>query len=368
MFNTYLLCMFFQISGANANDLTRSYSLTYDKAGVPDKYKMMGGESYGASSNGVDTIPGNVNGMVCGSETDSTNGACPTKLALSNLNYTYTYPYGFGTPIRLKLTSSQTGATKEVIFYGVQVNACTYHRMADVRTCASDNPLKLILDSGADQLSALPAGTWKGTMLLYQRNSTTSTNNLGTWRIGVNVQVNDSRNQQIYFPAFSSATPRVNLKLMNRPGTQNNSSASGKTTLDMCLYDGSNSSSARISLLFQDESGGPTGRASNVFSVYREGADKMQEANRLDYNVSVINPTTGAVQEVRNNTEIIWTDTNRRNIQRQVVLPGVPGVSLCVPAPITLTTPAFRLADKTAGHYTGLLRIIYTPTTQTSSP
>ncbi|WP_152526647.1 CfaE/CblD family pilus tip adhesin, partial [Serratia fonticola] len=32
--------------------------------------------------------------------------------------------------------------------------------------------------------------------------------------------------------------------------------------------------------------------------------------------------------------------------------------------PLTLTTPAFSMADKTAGDYTGTLRIIYTPTTQ----
>ncbi|WP_314725829.1 CfaE/CblD family pilus tip adhesin [Serratia liquefaciens] len=61
-----------------------------------------------------------------------------------------------------------------------------------------------------------------------------------------------------------------------------------------------------------------------------------------------------------------FCDKNARNIQRQVVLPGVPGISQCVPAPQTPTTPAFIIANKTAGHFTGRLRVIYTPTTQTS--
>ncbi|WP_340138573.1 CfaE/CblD family pilus tip adhesin [Pantoea ananatis] len=49
-----------------------------------------------------------------------------------------------------------------------------------------------------------------------------------------------------------------------------------------------------------------------------------------------------------------------------MVLPGVPGTSLCVPAPLTLTTPRFKLSDKSSGQYSGKLRIVYTPTTQTS--
>ncbi|WP_367303018.1 CfaE/CblD family pilus tip adhesin [Pantoea stewartii] len=38
-----------------------------------------------------------------------------------------------------------------------------------------------------------------------------------------------------------------------------------------------------------------------------------------------------------------------------------------MPAPLTLTTPPFRLSDKSSGHYSGKLRIVYTPTTQTGS-
>lgn len=186
------------------------------------------------------------------------------------------------------------------------------------------------------------------------------------WSANIMLRVTDTGTQQIYFPAFKHTNPRIDLRLSNRPGTGNNTQASGSNTLDMCLYDGSNSTSNRISLLFEDEGDRAPDRVTGRFSIYREGADREQAANRIDYQVSVIDPTTGSSQLVSNGREIIWTDTNRRNIQRQVVIPGLPGPLYCVPAPLTLTTPAFRLADKSVGHYTGNLRITYTPTTQTA--
>lgn len=204
-------------------------------------------------------------------------------------------------------------------------------------------------------------------MNYYNYPNTLVATALGTsWTANIVLTVTDLNNQQVYFPAFPYSTPRVDLNLNNRPGTSKNTAASGSASLDMCLYDGSNSSSNRVNMLFSDEGAGATGRTAGLFSVYRSGADKTQAANRIDYQVSVINPTTGAAQAISNGTEISWTGTNRRNIQRQVVLPGVPGASLCVPAPIRLVTPAFNLADKTAGHYTGKLTIIYTPSTQSS--
>jgi hypothetical protein len=207
-------------------------------------------------------------------------------------------------------------------------------------------------------------GVWRATLKqdLWQWTSPY----LYTWTASIVLTVTDLNNQQVYFPAFPYSAPRVDLNLNNRPGTSKNTAASGSASLDMCLYDGSNSSSNRVSMLFRDEGEGATGRAAGLFSVYRTGADKTQAANRIDYQVSVINPTTGVPQAISNGTEITWSNTNQRNIQRQVVLPGVPGVSLCVPAPIRLITPAFNLADKAAGRYTGKLTIIYTPSTQSN--
>lgn len=174
-------------------------------------------------------------------------------------------------------------------------------------------------------------------------------------------------NPMIFFPAFSTSTPSIDLNLTHRPGSPANATASGQANIELCLYDGNNSLSNRITLLFQDEGAGSPGRAGRLFSVYRENADRSQTANRLDYQVSITNPTTGAMQNVVNGQELIWSDTNRRNIQKQVVLPGVPGVSLCVPTTLFLTTPTFQIADKAAGRYRGKLKVIYSPSTQTGN-
>lgn len=356
------------LSFCRAADLNRAYSLTFDRAGAPQDYVFMRYESSGTPYNGADSIPSNVNAMVCGSATDSINGACATSATRSNVA-PYTIKYSeltsnYGTDVLLKFTNQSTTANKNLTVKGYTGNACTVRYISYYEICGGNDPMAVSLHINGDQLKLLTGGVWKATLILYQRNSENSSVNLGTWTIDLTINVTDTGSQQIYFPRFNTASPVVNLNLNNRPGTGSNLTASGSASLDMCLYDGSNSTSRQVSLIFSDEGSPASNRTAGQFSVYRRGADKSQEANRLDYEVTVINPVTGASQEVSNGTEIVWQNTNQRNIQRQVVLPGVPGVSLCVPAPITLITPSFSLSNKNAGFYTGQLKIIYTPTTQ----
>ncbi|WP_417878289.1 CfaE/CblD family pilus tip adhesin [Vibrio sp.] len=356
------------LSFCQAADLNRAYSLTFDRAGAPQDYVFMRYESSGTPYNWPESIPSNVNAMVCGSDSDSTNGACETN-ASENSSFPYLASYytlttDYGQDIRLRFTEQSTKLIKEIIVKGYLGNGCSAQYFSYYSGCKGDNSASLYLHILGEQLKLLTGGTWEATLKLYQRNSKNSSVNLGTWTINLTINVTDTGSQQIYFPRFNTASPVVNLNLNNRPGTGNNLTASGSSSLDMCLYDGSNSTSRQISLIFSDEGSPASNRAAGQFSVYRRGADKSQEANRLDYEVTVINPVTGASQKVSNGTEIVWQNTNQRNIQRQVVLPGVPGVSLCVPAPITLRTPSFSLSNKNAGFYTGQLKIIYTPTTQ----
>jgi hypothetical protein len=203
---------------------------------------------------------------------------------------------------------------------------------------------------------------FNATLIAHYYGSTNSTDWGDLVLSGPNVINISTYNPTIFFPTSRFSTPIINLDFSHRPGSQKN--VSGRASLDMCLYDGNNSVSNRVSLRFQDE--GASGRPAGQFSLYLEGADENKAKNRLDYQVSVLNPTTGAQQNVANGSEIIWDGVNQRNIQRQVILPGIPGVSLCVPAPITLVTSPFIMEDKTAGRYSGMLRIIYMPTTQTA--
>jgi len=70
--------------------------------------------------------------------------------------------------------------------------------------------------------------------------------------------------------------------------------------------------------------------------MYRDGADNNKGGNRVNYKLQVINPTTGSHDIVLNGKTITWQNANARGIQRNVVLPGVSGFSLFIPAPLFL--------------------------------
>lgn len=167
------------------------------------------------------------------------------------------------------------------------------------------------------------------------------------------------REFQIYFPDSPSGSPHVNLMLQKATP----SSMEGTKTVQMCLYDGDDASSSRTTLTLMDEGSPAPGRSAGQFSVYRLGGNKTAQTDRMDYQVSIINPTTGAREQVNQGDAIVWNGTAKRAVQQLVSLPGIPGLSHCLPAPLTLRTPAFGIGDKNAGRYSGQLKIIYRPST-----
>ncbi|MFV8984636.1 CfaE/CblD family pilus tip adhesin [Serratia fonticola] len=306
-----------------------------------------------------------INTLTCYSTSDPTNGACQVNLFWWNdtnndnsKTLTLRFTHSSGKTKDLRVTAVKGSGTYSSWISGVPLNskgfstlipAAELNKLTNVGIWRADLKMQI---KAWDDCYNLPGGC-PGIHRV-------------DWKANITLKVTDYGNQQIYLPAFPTSAPSINLNLLTRPGGGAGKSVSGSTGLDMCLYDGNDSTSNRISLLFQDEGASAPERVGGLFSLYRYGGDKSKAGDRLDYQVSVINPTTGAVQEIANGKEVIWIDTNRRNIQRPVVLPGGGAPALCVPAPLTLTTPAFSMADKTAGDYTGKLRIIYTPTTQTA--
>lgn len=375
--NMKLFCYLRLVLGAFGTTITPSYAVyeppmarnasmmvKYDRMAVPSSVTIWDGLSGGRDD--ADGKKWGRNTLVCKSSSDTTYGAC---------NRTAPVWYNNASPsdanIKLKFTLDGTATSIDLNVVGRHVitHFETYDNPASVAVGFHDNSgvvtnLFTYSLSQSELARLTTPGVWKA--MLKQDLWQWPMPYLNTWTANITLVVTDLNNQQVYFPAFPHSTPRVDLNLNNRPGTSKNTAASGSVSLDMCLYDGSNSSSNRINMLFRDEGASAPGRDFGRFSVYRTGADKTQAANRIDYQVSVINPTTGATQAINNGTEISWTNTNLRRIERQVVLPGVPGVSLCVPAPMQLITPAFNLADKRAGNYTGKLTIIYTPSTQSN--
>ncbi|BEM54864.1 hypothetical protein SME20J_35510 [Serratia marcescens] len=168
---------------------------------------------------------------------------------------------------------------------------------------------------------------------------------------------------QIYFPTSPNNNPVIRLKTNKKQPGSNLTNPQDSTTLDMCLYDGNNSTSNGIKLTFKENTSGVSDRASGLFSIFRAGGDNNLMKNRVDYAVSVINPITGSLQKADNGVDIYWQGVNARRFLKEVILPDIPGISLCVPAPITLSTSSLNISEKMAGNYSGILTIIYTPST-----
>ena len=347
-------------------------TLGFDRSSIPARVVVWDKLPLGYDEKDPNKWSGNT--LVCQDRADATYGACLTApIFLSFL----VRP----TKITLNFTLAGTSTVAALVVEGQKLGPnCTNNGSAEAYNCPNAGFTFTI--PAAELKKLKPGGRWTATLkqnlMQWPLNNVcdgnwsnpdvgcTNATLLFTWSAKITFNVTDYGSQQIYLPAFPTSAPVINLNLKTRPGASNGKSVSGSTSLDMCLYDGNNSASNRISLLLQDEGAAAAGRPAGQFSIYRRGGDKAKARDRLDYQVSVINPTTGAMQELTNGKEVVWSETNRRNIQRQVILPGISTPSLCVPAPLTLTTPTFSLADKTAGDYTGTLRIIYTPTTQTA--
>lgn len=182
--------------------------------------------------------------------------------------------------------------------------------------------------------------------------------NIGT--IWVRFSVKSQNPPMIFFPNYPTSQPNIDLNLKYSFGGSN---AQGDNTLDMCLYDGLNSSTSRATVTLLDENSNVSGRPKGLYSVYKTGGGKQDDSNRIDYNVALKNPVTGIEQTLSNGQEIVLDGLNKPGISHEVALPGIPGTSLCIPAPLKFTTPTFSVSTKNPGSYSGVLRVIYKPST-----
>jgi hypothetical protein len=194
---------------------------------------------------------------------------------------------------------------------------------------------------------------------------------LADWRASITFNISDNNNQAIYFPEFGSgqgkdAQPHVDLNLRTQPGSggQALGKMKGSTSLDMCLYDGYGSNSRQFQVQFSEPPeypANPSGRAPGQFSVYRDGSDFSAITNRLDYGVKMYFPQSNSYQDVVNGTTYTLPNINTDDIRAVRLSPNIPQAVLCVPTPLQINTPEFNISEKSSGHYTGKLRVIFTP-------
>lgn len=352
-----------------------SVGISFDRAAPPARFDIWYHESGGFDAAAPQKWGRNT--LTCESRTDSTYGACmdaPVWVAKpSAINLRFTHALTRET-VDIKVDA------KHYMFLRNSVRIYANFGTSGADTIAEWNREPYfdfyIVKSELDKLTR--PGIWTATLKQNLRQWDTadcggdsSDVNVGCpgyltlakWQANIRIEVVDPGNQQIYLPAFPHSTPIVNLNLTNFPGRPGGSEIQGENSLDMCLYDGNNSTSTRAYLRFEDDGVTSADRAEGAFSIRRRGGSQTDARDRLDYRVSVTNPVTGATETVANGKTVVWQGTNDPQYLRQVVLPGGRESVLCIPAPIILKTPAFAASSKNAGDYTGTLRVIYTPST-----
>lgn len=194
---------------------------------------------------------------------------------------------------------------------------------------------------------------------------------VATWNADITLNMSDTSNQAIYFPSFGAgqgkdAQPHIDLNLRPLPGGDRQilGRLSGSTSLDMCLYDGYGSNSRQFQVQLSEPPEypeNPEGRQAGKFSVYNDIGNRNEVSNRIDYGVKMYFPESNSFQDVVNGETYTLPNINTDDIRAVRLASNISNVVLCVPTPLQINTPAFNIVDKTNGHYTGKIRVVFTP-------
>ncbi|MDQ2185775.1 CfaE/CblD family pilus tip adhesin [Alcaligenaceae bacterium A4P071] len=214
-----------------------------------------------------------------------------------------------------------------------------------------------------DEMRKIPSGgIWEAKLHLNMRAYGGGYPILATYTADFVLTVTDKGAIEAYLPAFGNAAPLVDLNLRtltlpNQPGGK----VGGVANLDLCLYDGFNANSTWYDLRVSDLLSVP-GRSPDKFSVLHTatGSD-TSEAKRIDYGIEMT--YNGARMRLENGRVEHLTGVDSGEI-RAVRLPNIPFPVVCTPTPLTLLTPDFNQLSKTAGRYSGKLRLEFTPSSE----
>ncbi|WP_335583296.1 CfaE/CblD family pilus tip adhesin [Hafnia alvei] len=222
-----------------------------------------------------------------------------------------------------------------------------------------------------EELKKLPVGgIWEASLQLYLKQWSPY-QTLGNWNANIAFNMSDINNQAIYFPSFGAgqgkdAQPHVDLNLRPLPGGSRQilGRLSGSTSLDMCLYDGYGSNSRQFQVQLSEPPEypeNPEGRQNGQFSVYNDTGNRNEVGNRIDYGVKMYFPESNSFQDVINGQTYTLPNINTDDIRAVRLASNISNVVLCVPTPLQINTPEFNIVDKTNGHYTGKIRVVFTP-------
>ncbi|RDK96816.1 CfaE/CblD family pilus tip adhesin [Enterobacillus tribolii] len=326
--------------------------------------------SQGRAPTSNDANYGTANTVVCRSTTNANTGACPARAG--GLDSTYT-------PVKLLFTEKRSGMKVVLTLQGyrqpawVNVSGCGRTKrslnMAGGASCigAATAESFLYIWIPAAELKKLPVGgLWTASLRMTSWRAG-GPNNTTAWNADITLNVIDPSKIDIYFPDFSFATPRIALDLHPRgaPNDFVGAYAEDITTLEMCLYDGYNANSTQYYVQIYDPPGRPhVGRPNGDFSIYLNGTGSTEANARIDYHLRIRDPDSGAMRDVINGGDMIWTRINQGLI-RPVRLPSISTYVLCVPTPLEFSVTKFNVNEKVAGYYSGTLTVMFSPTTPT---
>jgi len=238
-------------------------------------------------------------------------------------------------------------------------NANQYTCIFDDGTRISSNARTLTAYLPQSELNNLPVGgVWEGQLKFKFNKAGTVVDYLAN----ITLKGKTIGKQDIYFPEFNGANPLVQLDLHPTGSVTGNSFVEDVTTLDMCLYDGFNSNSDSMRLSFKDEGRAGAGRKEGYFSIYNTASAATEDSERIDYRLEMFDPHSKGWMSVKNNDAFtLSAGTNGQDQIRPVRLPSINYPVLCAPAPLRLIVDKFRVADKTAGYYKGILTVEFSP-------
>lgn len=363
MFSLLLSCFSFISQSVYADsllptDMNITLKADFDRGNPPARFVVWDG-----SASGYDDIPGirTRDWFTCKSATDTATGACSRQWVWAG-NYLVS-------SLKMRFIEKRSRVAVDIPLNGQNAScyyyssiSCSiwtaanesYQRIQDGHYIRNTNSKKLYIYFNADDLAKIPTGgVWEGTLILEQRQWSPA-NIKAHWTANITLDVTDRNNGAIYLPAFGKADALVDLNLQTKPlSTAPGGEVSGTTVIDTCLYDGYNSNNAWLQVTLSDQLPA-NGRASDIFSVTKTGTTGGSARDRVDYRIAM--DYNGAPVAMENGKVRTLSGVNTALI-RPVALSGFSVPVVCTPAPLTLTVQPFAKASKTAGRYSGVLRV-----------
>jgi hypothetical protein len=233
-----------------------------------------------------------------------------------------------------------------------------YTRQAlEEETGSEEKKLAISARIPAAEFKRFPAGGlwdahWKLRLHRRDRGDVSEVN------VKIHLTITDTKNVQIFLPQHNTTTPTVDLGLTGQ--VSRDGRTTGHRNIDMCLYDGFGAHSSLFDVTIKDGLTVPQ-RAPGNFSVVRDGTSGQSPGERIDYRVTYMH--NGQRKTFINGETVSLPGGDNAEV-RSVYLPNIPVPVMCKPMPLTLETPEFNAKEKAAGSYTGKLKIIFSPSTQ----